>query len=65
MTASVLPPVAIDADLPDKAMDTMVGENCWNIYGGNGVADVKKIYSPPQPTYFKVGVGTRQASTVQ
>ena len=35
MTASVTPPIAIDADLPDKAMDAMVGENCWNIYGGD------------------------------
>ena len=56
MTASVLPPVSIDARLPDGAMDVAVGENCWTIYGGRGVSNLSAIWGgPPQPTFFKVG----------
>ena len=56
MTASVLPPLSIDARLPDQAMEAGIGENCWTIYGGNGVSNLSAIWGgPPQKTYFKVG----------
>eukprot|EP00658_Telonema_sp_P-2_P030684 TRINITY_DN23132_c0_g2_i2.p1 TRINITY_DN23132_c0_g2~~TRINITY_DN23132_c0_g2_i2.p1 ORF type:complete len:527 (+),score=100.22 TRINITY_DN23132_c0_g2_i2:65-1645(+) len=56
MTAGVLPPISIDARLPDRMMEPLIGENCWSIYGGNGVQNLSQIYSgPDQPTYFKVG----------
>lgn len=55
MLASVIPPMAIDAALPDRSLTPLIGENCWNIYGGLGVRNVSQIYRPGDPTYFKVG----------
>ena len=55
-SASVLPPIAIDATLPDKTLEKNIGENCWTVDGGNGVPNVSSIYAgPPQRTFFKVG----------
>jgi hypothetical protein len=44
-TASVLPPLALDARLPDAALQNGIGENCWGVLGGNGIgANISRLY---------------------
>lgn len=34
ITANVLPPMALDAKLPDPALIPSIGEDCWTVFGG-------------------------------